>query len=92
MAETTKFRLSYVQCDLSSKAPEVRTYDITEDERDLIVEALAEVRCSGCNGCISDKCKVREQFFKWDVRPIHEVTDEIYPCQYMYPDDLRKEI
>lgn len=86
MAETTRFVLDYVKHDLSSKEPGKVTYDITEDERDNIVEALAEVRCGDCDGCVKD-CKVREQFFKWDVSPIHEVTNKKYPCQYMIPDD-----
>jgi hypothetical protein len=79
MAETTTFQLNYVKHDLSSKVPGAITYDITEDERDNIVEALAEVRCANCDGRVKD-CKVREQFFKWDITPIHEVTDNIYPC------------
>lgn len=82
MAETTSFKLAYTQFDLSSKAPDVKTYDVTEDERDNIVEALAEVRCNGCKGNIKD-CTVRSQFFKWDVPPIYEVTDKKHPCQYM---------
>jgi hypothetical protein len=82
MAETTKFELAYVKYDLSSKAPGVITYDITEDERDNIVEALAEVRCKGCKGKVKD-CKIRDQFFKWDIPPIFEVTDKKHPCQYM---------
>lgn len=85
MAETTKFEMSYSTFDLSSKEPDTVTYDITEEERDNIVEALAEVRCKGCNGCVKD-CTVRSQFFKWDVTPIHEVTDKKHPCQYMMPD------
>lgn len=88
MAETTKFEMTYIQYDLTSKAPGTITYDITEDERDNIVEALAEVRCKGCDGCIKD-CKVREQFFKWDVEPIYEVTDKKHPCQYMEPEDIK---
>lgn len=82
MAETTRFKLSYVKCDLTNKSPENITYDITEDERDNIVEALCEVRCHDCDGCIPD-CSVRQQFFKWDIAPIHEVTNNKYPCQYM---------
>lgn len=87
MAESTKFQMVYDQYDLTSKAPGVITYDITEDERDNIVEALAEVRCSTCDGCV-ENCKVREQFFKWDIKPIYEYTDETYPCQYMPPDEM----
>jgi hypothetical protein len=82
MAETTKFSMTYTHFDLSSKAAGVITYDVTEDERDNIVEALAEVRCKNCNGCIKD-CTVRQQLFKWDVPPIHETTDVNHPCQYM---------
>lgn len=86
MAETTKFKLSYTEHSLSSKAPGVYTYDITEDERDNLVEALTEVKCKGCKGHVKD-CTVRTNLFKWDVKPIHEVTDEIYPCQYMPPEE-----
>lgn len=85
IAETTKFQMVYTQFDLSSKAEGVITYDVTEDERDNIVEALAEVRCMKCDGCVKD-CTVRQQFFKWDIEPIHEVTDENHPCQYMPPE------
>jgi hypothetical protein len=87
MAETTRFEISYAKFDLSSKTPETVTYDITEEERDNIVEALWEVRCNGCNGCKKD-CTVRDQFFKWDVTPIHEVTDKVHPCQYMMADEV----
>lgn len=82
IAETTKFSMAYTQFDLSSKEPGKVTYDITEEERDNIVEALAEVRCNGCNGCVKE-CTVRSQFFKWDIEPIYEATDEKHPCQYM---------
>jgi len=85
MAETTSFDLSYVQYDLSSKTPDTITYDVTEDERDNIVEALTEVNCKSCDGCKKD-CTVRQQFFKWDVNPIHEATDAEHPCQYMPPE------
>jgi hypothetical protein len=87
MAETTKFQMTYTQFDLSSKSPEIFTYDITEDERDNIVEALAEVRCKNCNGCKKD-CTVRAQFFKWDVKPVYEYTDRKHPCQYMMPEGM----
>lgn len=82
MAETTRFQLAYTKHDISSKTPSAVTYDITEDERNNIVEALAEVRCKNCNGCI-DNCTVRDQFFKWDITPIYDVTDDTHPCQYM---------
>ena len=85
MAETTKFQLAYIKHDLCAKGPDTITYDITEDERDNIVEALAEVRCKGCHGCRKD-CTVRQQFFKWDVTPIYDVTDVKHPCQYMSPE------
>jgi hypothetical protein len=82
MGLTAEF--NYVKYDLSSKNKEPITYDITDDERDNLVEALAEVRCKNCNGCVED-CTVRNQFFKWDVTPIHDVTDDIHPCQYIPP-------
>lgn len=82
MAETTKFNLNYTRYTISSKCEETKTYDITEDERDSVVEALAQVRCNGCNGTIKD-CVVRGQFFKWDIEPIYELTDKNHPCQYM---------
>lgn len=84
MAQTTEFRATYTEFGLSNREPGVITYDITEDERDNIVEALVEVRCKYCNGCVKD-CKVRDQFFKWDIKPVFEVTNNIHPCQYMSP-------
>jgi NAD-dependent dihydropyrimidine dehydrogenase PreA subunit len=86
MAKTIGFDITYMRYDYSSKDPQRRTYDITEDERDNLVEALAEVRCVGCNGCVKD-CTVRSQFFKWDVTPIYDVTDDTHPCQYMTPEE-----
>lgn len=80
MAETTKFNLDYVRHDLSAKTPETKTYDITEEEKQNIVEALAEVRCLNCKGL--DKCSVKDQFFKWDVTPLNEIVDKNHPCQY----------
>lgn len=82
LAETTRLQLAYTKHDLSSKTPEAITYDINEDERDAIVEALAEVRCSKCDGRKKD-CVVRNQFFKWDITPMYEVVDDNHPCQYI---------
>lgn len=87
MAESTRFQLAYTKYDLSSKTSGTITYDITEDERDNLAEALAEVRCKGCDGRVKN-CTVRQHFFKWDVAPIHDVTDEAHPCQYMPPEGI----
>lgn len=86
IAGTTTFDIGYTKFNGVSRAPGVVTYDITEDERDNIVEALVEVRCKGCDGFVPN-CKVRTQFFKWEIAPVHEIIDNNHPCQYMDLDE-----